>query len=283
MAELNRGAYWKKKFLNLLERIGLRILFVIGLVGFELFVTFACFYPIVMFWWNFSGIFLDVVRVVLVLTYFSIHLLFLYLAVRPPRRLREWWIRREADRWLSDRNSTGYRPSRIVRRIVRQTIWVPTILVMIAYLFFPEFAGVWSQRNKKEFSISGHTLNIPRTWIVQWYGRVSDGDYLSGYIVRGVFYSKFPRFWDTVPDGGSFVFRRSREAGKERSDRINADATRTVMNQGLKIDCQEWRPDLNFRWIHCESPKGEIEAIFRGRPEAAESFYAAMSSPPSSQ
>ena len=79
---------------------------------------------------------------------------------------RDRWINDEAQQFLASRSLQGGTPLSTWRKNIRRgMIWAPTLFVLVAFLFFPEFLGIVSHLAGQP-SIDQYRLEIPLTWIV---------------------------------------------------------------------------------------------------------------------
>jgi hypothetical protein len=258
-----------------LMRVWWRFIFVLGLMGLE----FANFLGLVELA-NIEWIPIRLRVAYCLLEFFLLHATAIVLTLEFRRRRANRVAELEVAQWIEGRHS-AYHPSRFSRRAVRQVLWIPSLLALSVFLFLPEFIGIWSQRNApRQFSISGHPLNIQRTWIAQWSQQGLKDDYVAAYIIKGAFHEHPIRRGEFDVPFAYVYFNAHGAGGKRVVDQQPRDATRTVMNQGLTITCQEWKPNRYSLRIDCESPFGEFAARFTGRSEAAEWFYAALSTQP---
>jgi hypothetical protein len=76
------------------------------------------------------------------------------------------WISEEVERFLRTRSRrTSKSPSLWLKRLRRSTLWVPTVLVSLAFFFLPETLGMLSHLFWNR-TIDGRNLEVPLTWII---------------------------------------------------------------------------------------------------------------------
>jgi hypothetical protein len=275
MADRERGDYWKQRFVSLLKRIAFRIGIVVMLITFELLVFFGIVL-LALFVEKVPDFFVDFADTVVLLAFISVHLLFLFFAVYPPKKWRDRWMQKDAERWLREKRATGYRPSPIVRRIMRQTIWAPILFTILVLLFLPELLGVWTQRNlPRPVTISGHPIRVPRTWIFFGQDRTGEGpEYINLIILKGAGTGKIRDWWRGNPPIADF--RLESQVKKPLAYFEDARFLRTITNEGLELQC--WQRHLHYEavMIDCFSANGEMSAEFYGNVIYLEDFYAAI-------
>jgi hypothetical protein len=80
-------------------------------------------------------------------------------------KTRSQWIRAEAKQWLAERSQPLVYARR--RRLWRTVLWMPSVLVLVIFLFFPETAGLVSHLFcGPTVKLRQYRLKIPPTWIV---------------------------------------------------------------------------------------------------------------------
>jgi hypothetical protein len=81
-------------------------------------------------------------------------------------KTRDQWINNEAAKFLAARTSQDDAlPSTWRKKLRRGMVWGPTVLVLGAFLFFPELLGMVSHLPGQP-SIDHYRLEIPLTWII---------------------------------------------------------------------------------------------------------------------
>ena len=274
---LSRSDYWKQKFLGLLKRIGLRIGIVVSLFASELLILFCCIAPAALLEKvDRSAAASDVAGIVVFFAYVSLHLLLIILLVRPPKKWRDRWVKKDAERWLREKHATGYRPRPIVQKLIRQAIWIPTVLTLLILLFLPEIFGVWSQRYlSRPVTISGHPIHVPRTWI--YWGQSQTGDdheFVSLIILKGAGTGKIRDWWYGNPPIANIRVESQRAMSNVNPEYFRF--VRTIKHEGLELQC--WQIPLHYQavMLRCSSQNGEMTAEFYGSGIYLKDFYAAI-------
>ena len=81
-------------------------------------------------------------------------------------KTRHCWINAEAERWLLRRSQQpNTNPAQWRRTAQRTVFWVPSLIALSAFLFFPEVLGIASHLFNSQ-SVGRYRLEIPLTWII---------------------------------------------------------------------------------------------------------------------
>lgn len=84
-------------------------------------------------------------------------------------KTRDKWIRAEAKQWLAGRSQPVVYARR--RKWRRTALWMPSVLVLGIFLFFPETAGLVSHLFcGPAVKLRQYRLKIPLTWIIATNG-----------------------------------------------------------------------------------------------------------------
>lgn len=124
--------------------------------------------------------------IVVNLVFFIVFLLYRY-------KTRERWITEEADKYLAKRMRERAVP--IIanrRRMCRRLLWVPSVLVSIAFMFVPETVGITSHLfSNRTAALDKYRVQTPISWIIGY----AQDDYLWAITAPGIGRIGFQRYW----------------------------------------------------------------------------------------
>jgi len=124
--------------------------------------------------------------IVVNLIFFIVFLLYRY-------KTRERRISEEADKYLAKRMRERAVPiTANRRRMCRRLLWVPSVLVSIAFMFVPETVGIASHlfSNRTAF-LDKYRVQTPISWIIGF----TQDDYLWAITAPGIGRIGFQRYW----------------------------------------------------------------------------------------
>jgi hypothetical protein len=190
-------------------------------------------------------------------------------------KTRPRWIREEVSEWLKRRSRKNATPPSIwTRRLRRCAPWVPSAIVLLAFLFFPEALGIASHiLQGRSVTMNPYRLEIPLTSII--VGR-SDS-YLWVVSGKGIGRVGFGRYWRKDEPTSSMEF--SYNPDLPRLSRLAGP--RTVPFGRGRLAC--WEADRNRDYflgstgpdsteIYCANAK-DFGAHFSGARIDASTFY----------
>ena len=203
------------------------------------------------------------------------------LTFRLTRRMAERNVRFNAEIWIAERNSGS--DSRRSGRIARKFLWLPSLLVLLVFLFFPEIWGsLWHLTNRKA-TLQGYRVPIPTTWFVV-YGNPRSAQ-LSGMVGTGIARG-FRLHRHLYVPFSSWSISASGQNGLPRwmqNEQVVATHNFTIGNQTLT--CDEYRPQNPAWWtwapaqpadIYCHND-GALQATFYGEKSHTQDFYKMIS------
>jgi hypothetical protein len=205
---------------------------------------------------------------------------FIFQRVTPKQRIRE-----EAEDWLAKR-ARGLMPYRAKSRTgKRVAIWIPTIVVTVLLLFFPETFGILLH---VMYPTSGKLLryrvSFPATWMV---GDTSMNEshtwaFAGAFECKGPFRAGLTRYTHGNPPASAMEFWDS--PGGDPATRQPPSgtlfSTRTFPLGKDSITCREyiptylhWQGNEDVRLIECSTPRRDFFASFGGDWSAVPYFY----------
>jgi hypothetical protein len=102
----------------------------------------------------------------LVMVFTNVFMFSLFILYRA--KTRKAWISREAEKWLEVRSRERIRPSPLWRKNAHKgLLWLPSAIVLVAFLFLPEIAGVVSHVwHGRSLDLQRFHLRTPLTWVL---------------------------------------------------------------------------------------------------------------------
>ena len=202
----------------------------------------------------------------------------------------------ETRRWLSDLRS-GFGPERRKwrNRGLRIAVCIPTITVLLVFLFLPETWGILSHfAQRRVGSLPGYQVPIPTTWIIfQSSHHLVDGEsFSSGLAGRGMAKGIKPYLDVDLPlSGWSIGTERYRQPGQEsgkptthgfRSNQDQIVDRREFSIANEHLTCVEYRPSYLKRAHYSVDPSivfidcigsGRLYAGMTGKRDFLPAFY----------
>ncbi len=211
------------------------------------------------------------------------------------QKSEKWGVRAEAVRWLAERQSgIGTREVKWRNRGIRLAMCVPSLLVLLVFLFLPELWGMLSHLSQSHpGNLTGYQVPIPVTWTVLRHDRQqADGwSTVTGLAGRGIgrgvaAYLRWePPFssWDIETD--SYAPSEGSSARWPSDDEVTG--RRSFMTGAESITCLDYWPsylrtgpyqrtqqfdDLSIAYIKCSNGRRFHASFFGIRGQVAE-FY----------
>ena len=197
---------------------------------------------------------------------------------------RDRWIKSEAEKWLTSRSRRLSTPVHIWRmKLRREMSWAPTVIVLIAFLFFPEAAGITSHLLRRR-SFDHYRIEIPLTWIIAR----SNSSYLWALAGRGIARVGLVTYWRSEERISEMVFYTySPTAYGAPNDEEPPAHAKVLSKQRVpfgkeRITCWDIVPYADTRLdsfepasaeIICSSTKNDFYANFSGWRIDSSSFY----------
>ena len=203
-------------------------------------------------------------------------------------KTRDKWIRAEAKQWLAERSQSVVYARH--RKWWRTALWMPSVLILVIFLFFPETAGLvshlfWGPTIK----VRQYRLKIPLTWIIATSGN-SSAWAIAG---KGIARVGFRRYWR----GEEPISEMSIYTGSAASDfpplgerylshaRILSKPTLKLGQTELTcLDFVSYADSLPFpsnpslAEISCFSDQNNFNASFSGQRSDSPAFYGVLRS-----
>ncbi len=206
------------------------------------------------------------------------------------RKGRRQSLELEAERWLAERQSAATPADRRWRnRGIRWALWIPSLIVLMVLLFYPEIFGIFSRvRHPAASQLAGYRVHPPLTWIVV------DTDFyyepgksvVWGLAGRGMAFGIAPYLHRDPPLSHWVLSAESHEPAqaiyrsKPKTDDVVGHRVFTI--GGESLTCLEYWPphlvrparieDLPLAFIECEG-SGQFVATFSGERRHAPAFY----------
>ena len=170
-----------------------------------------------------------------------------YIAHR--RITRERYNRTEAGKWLTFRVRPRVDYSRRIKAAKRWVIWLPTAVVMIAFLFFPETWAVVSHLSHPSSGrLLGYRVSIPANWVVLTdepdIGSSHTWSSVAAFQSKGVLRAGATAYWRREPPIANMSFYAA-PLGDRRPRFLPNDkiiSTRTLPLGRGTITCSEYIP-----------------------------------------
>jgi hypothetical protein len=192
-------------------------------------------------------------------------------------------IELEAEHWLSERHSGVSHPELLQRhRAIRVALCLPTVSVLLAFLFLPEIWALVSHTvHYGEKRVAGYQLVLPITWVVL---ASSEDRFVYGVAASGM--AREPKRWVadhgipisgwvfSVDDGRDFAPRP-----KHESDEILE--MRSFLSGNESISCTRYWPkwlgkaDSRYAFVDCSGPHG-FAAYMEGEARDVSTFYGVL-------
>jgi hypothetical protein len=203
-----------------------------------------------------------------------------YAAFRFVRWMRRRGVRMEAEHWLTERQSgMGPREQRLRNRAVRWSLWIPSLSVLLLFLFFFEIWGALSHVAYRHANLPGYQLRVPLTWFIANYQQSNDETRLYGVTAKGPWRASGIRNLRAFAWSISTI---SEKESKRRSDYplfIDKDAWREFSVGNESVTCQEeflryYDPWIGYQItsVKCSGSRG-LRASFTGQQDEKAQFY----------
>ena len=218
------------------------------------------------------------------------------------RKARKWGVELESQRWMTERQSgitPAQRKSRT--RAIRLSLWIPSLIVLIVFLFLPEIWGMAThiqhhragRLEEYDFPFTAYEVKIPPTWIIQY--QHSDATFRDSWVFgmagRGMAFGVTPYISGSVPLS-SWGIRT-----KPYNELADSNITRWVLKRyrptrtqdfligDAVLSCQEyspleagvWRTAASPAYIECTLPQ-RFFATFEGEKVHVPDFYKMVAS-----
>jgi hypothetical protein len=195
-------------------------------------------------------------------------------------KTQDKWIRAEAKRWLVERSQPLIYVRR--KRLWRAALWMPSVLALAIFLFFPETAGLASHLFRgRTVNLRQYRLKIPPTWIV-----VTSSDSSAWVIAgKGIARVGFRPYWrreEPISEVSIYVRSDSAEMSEWYLSRAKVLSKQTLkLGQG-ELTCfdiisyADTRPlpiNSSLAEIFCSSNQNNFNASFSGQRSDSPAFY----------
>jgi hypothetical protein len=219
-----------------------------------------------------------IIAIAVILTFVLEVVLAFCLMRRMARRNRQF----EAERWINDRNAVS--DSRRRSRTIRKLLWLPSMLVLLLFLFFPEVWGsMWHVANRKA-TLQGYRVPLPLTWFVLYNNEPST--HLSGMAGTGIARGWKLHHYLYVPLSDWTVSENSEEnqlPGWLENEQVTS--TRVFRIDKQTLTCNEYQRKLPVWWtaaptqpiyVDCRGD-GLLRATLNGEKSHLPAFYQMIS------
>ena len=200
------------------------------------------------------------------------------LAFRLTRRMARLSIQFDAEAWIAERNSGSSSQGR--SRVARKVLWLPSLLVLVIFLFFPEVWGsLWHFTNRRA-TLQGYRVPLPTTWFVLYSNEPSP--YLSGMVGTGLARGYKLHHYLYVPFSYWTVSASPEENQLPRWwENEQVISTRIFRIDKQALTCNEYRPKLPVWWTAAASQPvyvdcrgdGLVRATLYGERSHLPGFY----------
>lgn len=208
------------------------------------------------------------------------------------RRIRRRSVRLESARWLAERQSgisAGERRWR--NRAIRWALWLPSLTVLLVFLFLPESWGIASHFEFRTQALTEYQVRVPASWIIlQQDAQLEPGySYISGLAGRGMAFSvtRYLHWWDVPLSSWSVGTQPYAYLGASAPEHWvpkieNVIAQRDFLIGNTPLTCVDYWPsyltergkpqDSSIAYIECSSPN-RLYASFVGERFHVPVFY----------
>jgi hypothetical protein len=193
---------------------------------------------------------------------------------------RSKWIRAEAKQWLAQRSQPLVYARR--RRLWRTVLWMPSVLVLVIFLFFPETASLVTHLFcGPTVKLRQYRLKIPPTWII------ATSNDSSAWIIagKGIARAGFRRYWrgeEPISEMSMYARSDSPPLGEWYLSHAKILSKQTLKLGGGDLTCldivsfADTRPlpiNPSFVEIFCSSERNDFNAFFSGQRSDSSAFY----------
>jgi hypothetical protein len=215
------------------------------------------------------------------------NLLMIGLLIYFRHRTRDRWFRAEAERWLANRSRRGTSRGHLWRkRLRRGIVWIPSAVVLVIFLFFPETAGLVSHLFcGRSVHLNQYRLETPMSWIVASGGSTSSAWVIAGKGIGRVGLRPYCRMEPPISEMVFYV--TSSPPNEEILAHAKVLSTQTMQLGGETLICwdiienadRRLTPvDPRFAVILCSTPQNDFHTDFVGPRSESSAFYDALRS-----
>jgi hypothetical protein len=200
-------------------------------------------------------------------------------------KTRSKWIRSEAKQWLAQRSQPLVYARR--RRLWRTVLWMPSVLVLVIFLFFPETAGLVSHLFcGPSVKLRQYRLKIPPTWIV------ATSNDSSAWIIagKGIARVGFRQYWrgeEPISEMSMYARSDSPPLSEWYLSHAKILSKQTLKLGGQDLTClhivsfadaRQLPINASFVEIVCSSERNDFTAFFLGQRSDSSAFYGLLHS-----
>ena len=203
------------------------------------------------------------------------------------RIVREEYICSEAERWLAEQRTKTH-PTKPYKALRRFALWIPTVTVVLACVFFD---GIWAfgshLLHPGRGSLIGYEVSIPLNWTLRYNDLDANGSGAHSIVVaeryRSLLLAGSGLYIGRRPFSVSSMNFRSTPAGDPRATKpaTTIISERTMLFGKTTIVCREEVPPrwmTSARYINCSTPTGDFWGRFNGNDQDADEFYRVIGS-----
>ncbi len=165
-------------------------------------------------------------------------------------------------------------------RLKRWALWIPSIVALVVYLFFPEIYGLASHlSHNARVPDARYQFRVPMTWIIMYNeGRGQGGSFTLAYIGRGVGQGGNP-FSVPMSEVMLVSYPPTNDTGGQSAGAVDRDLypSRVLPIGKTMLTCWEVPPGRYFV-ITCFTPSGDFHAKFTGQKADMRQFYQVLES-----
>jgi hypothetical protein len=204
------------------------------------------------------------------------------------RMTREEYLRTEAERWSAERRHPNPRQLKRRKTIKRWAVWIPTVTVVLACLFFD---GIWAFSSHLlhpgRGRLIGYEVSIPLNWTIMYpdLGASRNGTHsiVVAFRYSGLLRAGSGLYIGRPPFSVSTMNFRSTPAGDPLATRpaTTIISERTLpFGKGTVVCLEEVPPRwmTSRRYISCSTPTGDFSGRFNGGDGDASEFYRTLES-----
>lgn len=195
-------------------------------------------------------------------------------------KTRSKWIQAEAERWLAQRSQPLVHARR--RRLWRTVLLMPSVLVLVIFLLFPETAGLVSHLFcGPSVRLRQYRLKIPPTWIV------ATSNDSSAWIIagKGIARVGFRQYWqgeEPISEISMYARLDSPPLSEWYLSHAKILSKQTLKLGGEDLTCLDIvsfadarpsRTNPSFVEIFCSSEQNDFNAFFSGQRSDSSAFY----------
>jgi hypothetical protein len=203
------------------------------------------------------------------------------------RITRERYNRTEAAKWLTLRTHPRIAYSTRIKSAKRWAIWIPTAIVMIAFLFFPETWAVVSHlTHRGSGRLLGYQVSIPVNWVVLIDEPDIDNSHIWSMVTafqsKGLLRAGVTAYWRREPPIANMAFHATPlgDRGPRLLPNDKIVSTRTLPLGKGTVTCSEYVPgwlrgreDDETKFIVCATSQNRFYSWFDGNEASIPDFY----------